>query len=296
MQLSQRDRDLLLFLYRTPATAAQILKASVAFDEGEYRDERRVRERLQALAKQKLVRSFPLAISGGGLANYYRLTPEGYRVVKGEESELPHRSQFAELPPSRLMHSLQLADVIAHVHSLAHRQRVRLTSFHRENELILEVGNHRVVPDCHLQLETSGRTFNLLVELDRSNESLDGIAATTIRTKLLGYEAYQDYVLGIWKNNGEQGARPAFRVVFLTMSAERALHILALARDCARNRDRRLCYAATIDGFLSDPQGLRTPIFLDHGGRWNTLVNPFPTATFQRAPVRIPPFVQPSLL
>lgn len=296
MHLAHRDLELLLLLYRTPATAAQILKASVAFSDEPFRDERRVRERLQSLASLKLVRSFPLAVSGGGLANYYRLTHEGYRVVRGADCELPHRSQFAELPPSWLMHSLQLADVIAHLYAVAHRQRIRLASFHRENELVLEIGTHRVVPDCHAQFESAGRTFNVLFELDRSTETLDGIAATTIRSKLLGYEAYQDHVLDLWKHTGAHGPRPAFRLAFLTVTAERALHILALARECARNPDRRLCYAATLDGFLADANGLRAPIFLDHQGRWQALVNPYPTATFQRTPVRIPPFVQPSLL
>jgi hypothetical protein len=251
---------------------------------------------MQALSRETIVRSFALAVSGGGLANYYKLTPEGFRIVHGPDAPLPHRSHFAALPPSRLSHTLSLADAIVHVHACAHASRIRLAGFHRENDLVLEVGSHRVVPDCHVQLSVAGRTFNTLFELDRGSETLDGIAATNIRAKLQAYEAYQDYVLGIWKRTGERGARPAFRVTFLTLTAERALHILALARACARNPDRRLCYAATLDGFLSEADALRAPIFLDHHGRWQALANPYPTSAFQRAPVRIPPFVQPSLL
>ncbi len=296
MQLAPRDQALLTLLDRTPATAAQIVRASVAFGGEPFRDERRARERLQALARAKLVRDFSLAVAGGGLANYYKLAPEGYRLVRGPDATLPHRSFFAELPPSRLAHTLALAETIVHIQACGHRHRIHLSHFHRENELVLETGSHRVVPDCHVQFAFAGGTFNVLIELDRSTESLDGHAATSIRTKLLAYEAYQDHVLGIWKQARERGERPSFRVTFLTLTAERALHILALARECARNSDRRLCYAATIDGFLAEGNGLRAPIFLDHHGHWQALVNPYSTSHFQRAPVRIAPFVQPAIL
>jgi hypothetical protein len=296
MQLAPRDQALLGLLDSTPLTAALVVKASVSFGGEPFRDERRARERLQALARMRLVKDFPLAVVGGGLANYYKLTTEGYRVIRGAEAVLPHRSYFGELTPSRLAHTLDLAEAIVHLQVCAHTHRIRVTQFHRENELLLETGTHRVAPDYHWQLSVAGRMFNVLLELDRSTETLDGYAATSIRTKLLAYEAYQDHVLGLWQRGNCLGDRPAFRVVFLTRSAERALHILALARECARNPDRRLCYAATLDGFLAEADGLRQPIFLDHHGRWQALANPFPASVFQRAPVRIAPFVQPALL
>ena len=296
MHLAPRDQAVLMLLNRTPATTAQMVRASAAFAGEPFRDERRARERLQALAQAKLVRSYSLAVTGGGLANYYRLTPEGYRMVHGPEVPLPHRSFFAELPPSRMAHTLALADAIVHALVCAHLHRIQLTGFHRENELVLSTGVHRVSPDCHVQFATAGRTFNVLVELDRSTESLDSTGATTIRTKLLAYEAYQDHVLALWKRTAQHGPRPAFRVAFLTVSVERANHILALAGECTRNSDRRLCYAAPIDGFLADKDALRTPVFLDHHGRWQSLVDLHPSSAQQRAPVRIAPFVQPALL
>ena len=75
--------------------------------------------------RQQLVRTYSLGIAGGGLANYYKPTPEGYRVVHGHEAELPHRSFFAELAPSRLMHTLELADVIIHTLVSAHTHRIK---------------------------------------------------------------------------------------------------------------------------------------------------------------------------
>jgi hypothetical protein len=286
---------LLTLLDRTPATAAQIMKVSVSFGEDPFRNERRVRERMQALGKIGIVRAFSLSIAGGGAANYYKLTPEGFRIVHGSDTPLPHRSFFASLPPARLLHTQELADLIVHTLVCAHMHRVQVSSFHRENELLLETGTHRVAPDCHVQFSAGGRTFNVLFELDRSTESLDSHAANSIRTKLLAYEAYQDYVWGLWKSGGSHGLRPYFRVAFLTKTVERAHHILALARQTARNPDRHLCYALTSEGFLTEPDAVRAPIFLDHHGRWQALVNLYPSAHFTRSPVRIAPYVQLAL-
>src|SRR4051794_32602254 len=111
MHLAPRDQALLALLDRTPATATQICRASITFGDQPFRDERRARERLQALIQKQLVRAYSIGITGGGLAKYYKLTPEGYRVVHGHQAELPHRSFFSDLPPSRLLHTLELADV-----------------------------------------------------------------------------------------------------------------------------------------------------------------------------------------
>jgi len=294
MHLAPRDQALLLLLDRTPATASQILKASATFEGGPFRDERRVRERMQALRRAKLTHSYSLAITGGGLANYYKLTAEAYRLLHGPDAIFPHRSYFAALPPSRLFHSLGLADVIVRVHVAAHSGRMSITGFHRENELLLECGLLKVAPDCHVQISASGRVFNVLFELDRSTEPLDSSAASSIRTKLRAYEAYQDYVWGIWKSGNKQGPRPYFRVVFLTTTVERTHHILGIAYDCARNRDRKLCYATTLDEFLAQPDSLRTPLFLDHLGHWRALVDLHPSAPILRSSVRINR-LQPSL-
>ena len=53
--LSQRVVSILQLLDLTPATAAHVRKASVTFDGEPFRDERRVRERLQVLGDAGLV-------------------------------------------------------------------------------------------------------------------------------------------------------------------------------------------------------------------------------------------------
>src|SRR4051794_33663971 len=84
VRLGKRDLALLALLDLTPATAVHIRKASVTFPGEPFRDERRARERLQALAHAGFVRIFPAASDGGGLMHYYRLTPAGYRTLHPE--------------------------------------------------------------------------------------------------------------------------------------------------------------------------------------------------------------------
>ena len=108
------------------------------------------------------------------------------------------------------------------------------------------------------------------------------------RTFFHGLSAtYQDWVLRSWKDSGEIGPRPSFRVVFLTTGAERANHILWLAHDLARNQDRRLVFATTQDAYLGEKQAVTAPIHNDHHGHWQALVDPQPSARFRREPVRL---------
>lgn len=294
LHLSSRDRDILQLLDRTPATAALLLKASACFSGDAFRDERRVRERLQQLMAADLVRRFQFGQPGGGAMNYYKLTPGGFASLYGSEVALPPRSHFTEIPLSRLEHTLQLAEVIVHTLAAAFRYRVTVTKFHRENELVLSVGQYSQQPDFHVQLLHGGKTFNVLFELDRSTESLDSATDQSIRQKILGYEAYQDLVWHGWKQSGEQGSRPYFRVAFLTPSAPRAYHILSLARTLARNPDRHLVYATTRDEFLATDDAVGEAVFLDHQGGWQSLVNLHPSGRILRAPVRLPEFVRMS--
>jgi len=291
--LSKRDLALLALLEMTPATAAQIRKASSAFPEGAFRDERRVRERMQALSQAKFVWNFPAAVSGGGLMHYYRLTYQGLRVLHPENDEHSIRLTVSRISPSRLDHTLTTAEVIVHLLVACHHSHVRVLQFHGDGRLTLAIGEYRQQPDCHFQLEHGGRVFNVLFEVDNATEPLDSLREQSIRTKILGYESYQNWVLRSWKESGKIGRRPAFRVVFLTRGTERASHILWLARRLAKNPDRRLCYAATQDAFLGEPLAVTTSLFNDHHGHWQSLVNLHPSAEVLRAPIRLSPPLAP---
>lgn len=284
--LSARDQSLLQLLARTPATTSLILKASETFSGEPFHDDRRVRERLQTLAESGLIRAFPATHGVGGPINWYKLTTEGFRTVHGAEATLPHRSRFEVIPPSRFQHTQALAEIIVHSLVAAHRDRCTVPFFQGDGEARIDVASHTFYPDCFIQFALAGKQFNAYFEIDQSTESIDSNAEQSIRTKLLNYEAYQDSLVAWWKGQGERGTRPFFRAVFLTRSQERAYHILWLAQTCARNADRHLVYAATQDAYLTQPRALQSPLFIDHHGRWQSLVNLHPSSNFHRAPVR----------
>jgi hypothetical protein len=289
IHVKQRDRETLSLLSWTQASARLILKTSEAFElpetEEPFRDERRVRERMQVLVRAGLLRFAPIAAASGGVENWYRLTMEGFRTVH-DIGPLPVKTLFEPIRVSRQEHTTRLAELIAQTVVDCHRQRTKIEEFRRENELEITGGSRVQYPDCFFRLARSGRQFNFMFELDNGTEPVDSSQPHSIREKILTYEAHQDYVLRLFASQSK-GANPRFRVVFLTRTAERAENILALAAQLAANRDRLLCYAAPLDDYVAEADVLQRDIFLDHHGNWQRLVNLHPTSCIQRTPVRL---------
>lgn len=292
--LSARDFSLLRLLSWTPATATLLLRASPSFEGEPFHDERRLRERLQALIGAGLVCSWPSAHAGGGLQNYYKLTPLGFERFYGPDAQKPPRTFFVKISPALFEHTLTLAEVIVETVRAAHASRVKIHRVFRENELTFSVGSDHVRPDCFFRLEYGGKPFNVAFEVDQGTESLDSNAENSIRTKLRIYDAYQETLLSDWNASGKTWERPRFRLAFLTPSIDRTHHILSLAARMTCNRSRRLVLAATQDGFLAEPDPIRSPVFLDHLGYWQSLVDLHPSVPHRQQPVRLRPFVADS--
>ncbi len=289
--LSARDLSLLRLLSWTPATATLLLRASTSFEGEPFTDERRLRERLQALNATGLVRSWSTAHAGGGLQKYYKLTPLGFERFYGPEAQKPLRAFFAEISPALFEHTLKLAEVIVETVRACHAGRVKIQHVFRENELTFTVGSDQVQPDCFFRLEFGGKPFNVAFELDQGTESLDSNAENSIRTKLRIYDAYQETLLSDWNASEKTWERPRFRLAFLTPSIDRVHHILSLAARMTCNGRRRLVFAATQDSFLADPDPIRSPICLDHEGHWQSLVDLYPQSIHHKEPVRLKPFM-----
>jgi hypothetical protein len=289
VQLSPRDQSLLQLLSRTPATTVLLVQASRTFEGGPFADERRLRERLQALGRAGFTRHWSSATMGGGLQNYYKLTPAGFQTLYGGDTPQPTRTFFLEIAPSHFAHTLRLAEVIVATLIAAHDRRITLERFFRENELTFAIGDEQVQPDCFFRLTTGGRAFNLAFELDQSTETVDSPLDTSLRHRLELYDAYQDQLLRDWQAGGRVGERPRFRVVFLTPTVQRAYHILAVAEKVARVPARRLVQAATQAEYLGAADPLHTPLFVDHRGTWQALINLHPTSPSLKAPVRLTP-------
>lgn len=242
---------------------------------------------MQVLSRAGLVRSSPVASPAGGVVNWYRLTVDGFCAVYGNQKPLPRKSLFEPIKISRQEHTLRLAEVIVHTLWAAHRARIDVDQFMRENELRIEGGSRVQYPDCFVRLTRSGRHVNVMFELDNGTKPLDSGEPHSIREKILTYEAHQDYVIA-WCAKREEARRvnPRFRVVFLTRTAERAEHIVALAGQLARNRDWLLSYSAPFDDYIAEADALRAPLFIDHHGRWQGLVNTNPTSAAKKTPIR----------
>jgi hypothetical protein len=286
--LSGRDRSLLRLLSWTPVTTTLLLRASSTFDGDPFHDERRLRERLQTLARVGFIRSWSTAHAGGGLQNYYKLTAAGFQALSGPDAELPPRAFFAEISPALFEHTLTLAEVIVQTQCGCHTRRVTINRFFRENELTFTVGDQHVQPDCFIRFAAGGKNFSVAFEIDQSTESVDSHASNSIRHKLQTYDAYQESALQQWLQHAKAWERPRLRVAFLTRTIERAYHILALVRQVAVNKSRRVVYAATQESYLAETDPVRLPIFLDHDGTWQSLVDLHPTARHTRAAVKLP--------
>ena len=295
ISLSRRDRSLLRLLSWTPLSTSLLLRASETFDDGPFVDEWRLRERLQVLAERGVVRAWSTGHAGGGLQNYYKITPQGFELLYGTEAPKPSRAFFGEVSPSLFEHTFRLAEVIVTVVRAAHAHRVTIERFDRENDLTFAVGERQVQPDCFFRLVSAGRPFNLAFEVDESTESIDSHAVSSIRSKLGVYGEYQERVLAQWRAAGRTWERPRLRVVFLTRSVARAYHILAHTAQINRNQSRRLVYAATHESFLAEPNPLHAPIFLDHRGEWQALVDLHPTSHFRKEAVRLAQIVESRL-
>ncbi len=227
----------------------------------------------------------PATFIAAAIVGEVAATPLRHRFPEHAESQ--PRTSLNEIAPSRLRHAIITAEVITHTLVACHESGVQVLKTTGDGRLTLSIGEHRQQPDFHAQLAFAERLFNLVFEIDNATEPLDSQREQSIRTKILGYETYQDWVLHSWRESGGLGPRPSFRVVFLTTGSQRANHILWLAHDLARNPDRRLVYASTQDAYFGDPQAVSQPLFNDHHGHWQALVDPQPTSRFHREPVRL---------
>jgi hypothetical protein len=295
--LTPRVKEVLGALERGPRTALQLLTESETFA-APYKNLNFLRRNLQKYADAGWVRSWRYATADHAALNYYKLTRDGYRLLRGGDGPQPSASYFAEVPVARQEHTRSLADVIVHACVAGHHCGIRLASFHAENQLTLHLADEYLKPDFQMTLRSpTDQQFRFLVELDNGTEPL---AATdphreSIRRKVTFYERFQDHWFSHWKQSGRRGFPPRFRVLFFARTALRVREILAVAASHATWRNRRLCYAATVQDFLAESDVLRSAIFLDHLGHWQSLVNIHPVARPLRPPVQLPEPVHEAL-
>jgi len=296
---TRQVEDVLRLLELTPATAADILIASVSFgtaeEPGSFADQRRVREKLASLVAAGLVVFYEYALGGRRTMRFYQLTRDGYRFLRGSDPPDTYRRRFGEIAPTGREHTYDLSRLITHALASAHRRGIRLQWASPENTFTIEAPPLTTKPDFSAVFAHSGLAFNTFWERDRHTESIESLTANSVRNKLLTYERYYDLLISRWRAGHFPGPRPRIRVLFWTDTMERAEHILYAALQLAHNPRRLLVYATTMDTFLNNDDALMQPIFLDHHGRFQAMVDSHPTSRFVREPVRIrvPVLAQP---
>jgi hypothetical protein len=263
-QIMPRDLEMLSALDYAPLTARQLEKLSATWAEP-FPSDRMARERRQRMAEAKLVRPYHYAVIRSiKPENYYVLTRRGYQLVHGPDSEPPTKGYCLPVALVRQCHQQALSDFIVHTAVGAHRSGAQLTGFRRENTIRLDAAGQSVYPDCSFLLTADTETFRFFAEIDigservRSNKDTD-----SIERKLRTYEAFQAL---------NPGAR--FRVLFVCVqnSHNRMLNILETAAQVIREPNRTLFYAITLADYLATMFPVAVPRFIDHRGRFHSLL------------------------
>ncbi len=259
--LTDRDVEILLALDRCPLTVLQLLKLSRTFPGMPFTSPRSVQDRLQKLRIAGWVRRWPYATaSRGGSPDYYKTTLLGFRVLYGTNALPPTKRHFAEVSVAHHHHTHGLAEFLVHTVTAAHRHKVRIVHFYRENTLRLRIDEGTLWPDAAFELHTpDGRQFNFLVELDNGTERVRSDKDTeSWQRKVHLYNLFQD-----------RSYPHRFRVlVVTTRCAGRLRSILSLASHHAvRNPHRSLFYAVHLDDYLAEADAIIRPCFQNHHGK-----------------------------
>lgn len=277
VRLTDRDLDILAALNFGPLTAQQLLKLSRTFA-APFTDERRIRERLFALAAAGRVRRWLYATAGPGAPAYYTLTRLGHHLLHGADAPPPRRHALLPIGVARQFHTHALAEFVVHTLVAAHLAGADVCSLARENDLRLTSGGEDLVPDAAFLIRLpTGNEFSYYVEIDCATERIRSTTTSVSwERKARLYEQLQD-------------ATPQrFRVLaVVARSPSRVSRILGVAAKLAKNPHRSLVCAATLADYLAAADPLRMPLFRDHLGRAASLV-PTTAATISNADGLIP--------
>ena len=262
--VTPRDRQVFRALAHCPLTVRQLLKFSQTFDRP-FTSERRLQHRLQLLRDAGRVRRFAYATAGPGAPSYYTLSPDGYRIVRGEDVPPLTKRHFGPVGVAMQAHTNSLAEFIVHTAVTAHGVGVRFANFQRENTFSLEAADEAVQPDCAFQLvRPGGVAFSFFVELDNGTEPIRSEKdRDSWQRKLRIYEAYQ------------QLSMTRFRLLVVSAhSGARLQRILDLASELLRNPQRSLVYGITLAAYLDEPDAVQAHCFRDQRGRAASLLLP----------------------
>lgn len=254
-----RDQQLHEALALTPLDTQQLLKFSQTFDLP-FTSDRKLRQRMREHVDAGWVNVFTYATTASGKLNYYKLSPDGYRLLNGPCGPLPKRSYFREVSPALQRHARHLAEVIVQTNVHACRLGVGILDQVGENQQSLSLGARSQKPDYSFRLATLGGVFTYYDELDESTEPITSTKQReSLEAKIRFHEDYQNAT----------GERYRVRMIF-AKTTTRLAQFLQLARSYG-TRQRCIFYAAFLDDYLKHDSPLTGPLFLDHFNRLRSL-------------------------
>jgi hypothetical protein len=271
-----RDQQIHEALALTPLDTQQLLKFSETFDQP-FTSDRKLRERLQQLALAGWIHTYRYATTAAGIANYYRLSQTGYRLLNGPDAPLPKQSAFREVSPALQRHTRHLADVIVRTNVQARRLGLQLVEQHGENQLPLTLGERMQKPDYSFRLATRDGELTFYDELDEGTEPVSSTRQReSLEARIRFHEDYQNAT----------GERYRVRMFFAKASA-RMVRFLALARQQAA-RQRVIFLAVLLEDYLKHANPLTASLFIDHNNKLQSLV----PASAPRYQNRLPTFAE----
>jgi hypothetical protein len=271
-----RDQQLHEALALTPLDTRQLLKLSQTFVQP-FSTDRKLRERLQEHERAGWINTYTYATTTVGIANYYRLSQAGYRLLNGPDAPLPKQSAFREVSPALQRHTRHLADIIVQTNVHAGRLGLNIVEQHGENQLPLTIGNRMQKPDYSFRLATRDGGLTFYDELDECTEPITSTKQReSLEARIRFHEDYQNAT-------GER-----YRVrIFFTKASARMVQFLALARRHAA-RQRVIFLAVLLEDYLKHGSPLTAPLFIDHNNRLQSLV----PASASRYQSRLPTFAE----
>ena len=213
--------------------------------------------RLEILRAAGWVRRWRYAIaSQGSSPMYYRLTIDGYRLLKGDPAAKPcGRYSFRRVDPNQHRHAYLQCEFLIALFAAARRHGVLVCDCFPDGSVALDGDDGPHYPDFTFSLRTwNGKQFNFFVELDNETKSIRSFGnRDAIEHTMRRYEEHH-YAAG-----------GKFRVLYLCTNSEvRAQHILGTAASVALEPRREIVMATTLSSFVSSKKSLVNRIFQNH--------------------------------
>ena len=215
----------------------------------------RARRTLTRLAAARQLRSWRYATTGeGGGASplYFKLTPEGYRTLHGDDARPPTKRYLHEIGPGRHRHQQSLTRFTVKTHVAAHRLGLPVVDSYPENTYKMETTYGPLFPDHRFTLVIPpADSLTYCVELDNSTETiLSRKSSDTIEMKIRRYLA------------DLRSCDYSYRVLFVVTGAEQRMrNILAAIKQLEPFVDFHPFYVVHLDRYLQSADPFFDPIF-----------------------------------